>query len=231
MTATGDNRGYPFWGYPDLAMFVGAILPSFAVGMVILRAVGPSGEAARTFVFQSLIYLLLSGALYLVISWRYGQPFWRSLRWISVHRAGLLCLIAGPPLAIATAALGAVLRAPVVPSPIEDLISDRRSLVIMMLFAVVLGPVFEELTFRGFLFPVLARTMGPWPGIFLTAAPFALLHGSQYHWSWQHLVVIGVAGTAFGYARYKTGSTFASAMVHAGYNAMLFVGFVVQRWL
>lgn len=231
MTVSGEDRGYPFWGYQDLALFAGAVLPSFAIGMAILRAVRLSSEAARTFAFQSLIYLLLLGVLYLVISGRYHQPFWRSLRWISVSRAGLVCLIAGPLLAIGTAALGALLRAPAVPSPIEDLISDRRSLVIMMLFAVVLGPIFEELTFRGFLFPLLARSVGAWPGIVLTAVPFALLHGSQYHWSWRHLVVIGVAGTAFGYARFRTGSTFASAIVHAGYNAMLFVGFVVQKWL
>ena len=52
------------------------------------------------------------------------------------------------------------MKAPPTPSPIEDLISDRRSLFIMMLFLTVFGPVFEELVFRGFLFPLLARTSG-----------------------------------------------------------------------
>jgi membrane protease YdiL (CAAX protease family) len=231
MTAPDENRAYPFWGYEDLGLFVGSIVPSFVLGTLIMRVVRPSSEAARTFIFQSLIYILLLSVLYGLVAWRYRQPFWRSLRWMVPFRGVWLCVMVGPALAIATAALGAVLRAPFVPSPIEDLISDRRSLVILMLFATLLGPVFEELIFRGFLLPLLVRSLGAWPGIILTAAPFALMHGSQYHWSWQHLVVIGVAGVAFGYVRFKTGSTFAAALVHAGYNAMLFLAFLVQKWL
>jgi membrane protease YdiL (CAAX protease family) len=125
--------------------------------------------------------------------------------------------------------LGVVLRAPQVSNQVEDLISDRHSIEIVGLFITILGPVFEELTFRGFLYPLLARSLGPWPGIVLTAIPFALMHGSQYHWAWQHLVVIGVVGAAFGFARFKTRSTFAAAMVHASYNTTLFVGYLFQR--
>jgi membrane protease YdiL (CAAX protease family) len=122
-----------------------------------------------------------------------------------------------------------ILKAPPIPSPIENLISDRRSLFIMMLFLTVFGPVFEELVFRGFLFPLLARSLGPWPGILLCATPFALVHGSQYHWSWQHLTIVGTAGVIFGIVRYKTGSTAAATLAHTGYNATLFVGFLVQK--
>jgi len=101
----------------------------------------------------------------------------------------------------------------------------------MMLFLTVFGPVFEELLFRGFLFPLLARSVGPWPGILLAATPFALVHGSQYHWSWQHLTVVGLAGAVFGFVRYKSGSTAAATLVHTGYNATLFIGFLVQKSL
>ncbi len=92
------------------------------------------------------------------------------------------------------------------------------------------GPAWEELLFRGFLFPLLARSLGPWPGIIVTAIPFALLHGAQAQWTWQNLVVIGLAGVTFGFVRYKTGSTIASAMVHAGYNlTLLLAGYLVQH--
>ncbi len=63
-----------------------------------------------------------------------------------------------------------------------------------MLFGVVLAPIFEEMLFRGFLLPLLARSLGPWLGILLTAVPFALLHGAQNHWAWQPIVLIGMAG-------------------------------------
>ena len=177
---------------------------------------------------QSLFYGLLLAVLYLVVAWRYAEPFWKSLGWIR-FRVPFLIAAAGPFLAVVTSTLGVVLKAPPLPSPIEDLISDRRSLFIMALFLTLIGPVFEELIFRGFLFPLLAKSAGPWLAILLTATPFALVHGAQYHWSWQHLTVVGLAGVVFGFVRHRTGSTAAATLVHTGYNATLFVGFLVQK--
>jgi CAAX protease family protein len=228
MTTASEPREYPFWTYEDLGLFVGSVIPVFLLAYLVVRVVSLPAGAVQAMVYQSLIYALLLGVLYLLVAWRYQQPFWGSLGW-TVFRLPFLCAAVGPVLAIATATLGVVLKAPPIPSPIEDLISDRRSLFIMMLFLTVFGPVFEELVFRGFLFPLLARSLGPWPGIVLAATPFALVHGSQYHWSWQHLTVVGLAGAVFGLVRYKTGSTAAATLAHTGYNATLFVGFLVQK--
>jgi len=162
MAREAQIRDEPFWGYEELALFIGAVLPSFALALLLLRvgrALAPAAfasEAARTLGFQSLFYALLLGALYLLISWRRGLPFWRSLRWTFDCRGVWLSLAAGPVLAVALSALGAVLRTPPT-SPIQDLVTDRRSLVIVMLFVTLLGPAFEELVFRGFLFQLLAR--------------------------------------------------------------------------
>jgi membrane protease YdiL (CAAX protease family) len=230
MTTISEPREHPFWNYADLSLFIGSVIPVFLLTMLIVQLVPARGGAVQAMIYQSLIYALLLGVLYLLVAWRYEQPFWRSLGW-TVFRLPFLCAALGPLLAIATSTLGVVLKAPPIPSPIEDLISDRRSLFIMMLFLTVFGPVFEELVFRGFLFPLLARSLGPWPGILLAATPFALVHGSQYHWSWQHLAVIAVAGSVFGLVRYKSGSTAAATLVHTGYNATLFIGFLVQKSL
>jgi membrane protease YdiL (CAAX protease family) len=93
----------------------------------------------------------------------------------------------------------------------------------------VIGPFFEELVFRGFLQPLLERALGAVPAIVLAAIPFALLHGVQYQWSWQHLALIMLAGCAFGTARYLAGSTAAAALLHIGYNVTLFIGYLLQR--
>jgi membrane protease YdiL (CAAX protease family) len=228
MTPESEPREYPFWSYEDLGLFIGSVIPVFLLAILIVRVVPIPGGVVQAMVYQSLIYALLLGVLYLLVSWRYQQPFWGSLGW-TVFRLPFLCAAIGPVLAIASSTLGVLLKAPPIPSPIEDLISDRRSLFIMMLFLTVFGPVFEELVFRGFLFPLLARSLGPWPGILLAATPFALVHGSQYHWSWQHLTIVGLAGVVFGFIRYKTGSTAAATLAHTGYNATLFVGFLVQK--
>ncbi len=228
MTTASEPREYPFWTYEDLGLFVGSVIPVFLLAFLAVRVISLPTGAVQAMLYQTLIYALLLGVLYLLVAWRYQRPFWGSLGW-TAFRLPFLCAAVGPVLAITTATLGVVLKAPPIPSPIEDLISDRRSLFIMMLFLTVFGPVFEELVFRGFLFPLLARSLGPWLGILLAATPFALVHGSQYHWSWQHLTVVGLAGVVFGLVRYKTGSTAAATLAHTGYNATLFVGFLVQK--
>lgn len=232
MTPSRDGRA--FWGFDDLALFLTAILPSWLLGMLLVRfgrALAPgafSNTAVRALVFQSAIYALLVGALYMVITWRYRRPFWQSMGWVAPQRGAWWCVFGGPALAIGLSIVGVILRTPAIPTPVESLISGRGSLLLVAFFAVVLGPVFEELLFRGFLQPLLERALGAWPAILLAATGFALLHGQEYQWYWQQLVVIGLAGTAFGYARYKTASTAAAALLHGGYNLTFFVGYLIQ---
>lgn len=230
------ERRAPIWGYQDLALFLSAVLPSLALAAALLRGsrmLAPGlffSDAVRTLMFQSFMYVLLVGALYMVISWRYGAPFWSALGWTFPIPRALLLLAGGPALTLALSALGVVLRVPSDGSQIEGLITSRASLAMVMLFGVVLAPIFEEMLFRGFLLPLLARSLGPWPGVLLTAVPFALLHGAQNRWAWQPVLLIGIAGVAFGYVRYKTGSTTSAFLMHSSYNAMGFVGYSITHW-
>jgi membrane protease YdiL (CAAX protease family) len=226
---TLENQEHPFWSYEDLMLFLGATLPAFFLAMLAIRPLHLPNDGVRQIAFQSIFYVLLTGVLYLLIA-RYGRPFWRSLGWTSEFRGALWCVIAGPVMAIGLAALAAVLHARG-ESMIQNLVTDRLSRVVVMLFVSFFGPLFEELIFRGFLLPLLARTVGKWPAIFLTAVPFALLHGTTVRWSWQAMLVIGLAGVAFGFARVKTGSTTAAAIVHVGYNSTLFALFLIQNWV
>ena len=230
------ERHGPVWDYLDLALFLGAVLPSLALAALLSRAsrlVAPRlffSDAAQTLVFQSYWYVFLVGALYLVIVLRYHKPFWRSLGWTFPIPNAFLLLAAGPALAISLSALGVILRAPTDGSQIEILIKSRASLAAIILFGVVLAPIFEEMLFRGFLLPLLVRSAGPWLGISLTAVPFGLLHGAQSHWAWQPVLLIGIAGIAFGYVRYKTGSTTAAFLMHSAYNATMFLGYTLTHW-
>ena len=230
------SRHEPMWGYQDLALFASAVLPSLALAALLLRAtraLAPAyffSDAARTLTFQSFLYALLLGALYLVVVWRCRESFWNALGWtFPISRAWAL-LVAGPALTVALSVLGVFMKAPTESSLIEDMITSRASLALVMFFGVVLAPVFEELLFRGFLFPLLTRTVGPWLGIAFTAVPFALLHGPQNHWAWQPIVLVGIAGAVFGWVRYKSGSTTAAFLMHAAYNAAGFAGYTLTHW-
>jgi membrane protease YdiL (CAAX protease family) len=136
---------------------------------------------------------------------------------------------AGLLLAVSVLALAALLRAQDTPSPMQDLMNDPLSAPWVAVFAVSVGPAFEEIFFRGLLQPVAARTAGVAGGILIGSVPFALLHGPQYAWSWRHVLLIAVAGSAFGWWRFRTRSTGASALMHAGYNAVLVFGYLIGR--
>src|SRR5580698_408730 len=102
MTPAPEPREHPFWTYEDLGLFVGSVIPVFLLAILIVRLVPMQGGAVQAMIYQSLIYALLLGVLYLLVAWRYQQPFWRSLGW-TVFRLPFLCAAVGPVLAIATA--------------------------------------------------------------------------------------------------------------------------------
>jgi uncharacterized protein len=93
---------------------------------------------------------------------------------------------------------------------------------------VVLGPLCEELAFRGFLMPLLIRSLGVTAGILLTGLLFGALHAYEYEWSWRHSLLISVAGAVFGWARYALGSTAASTFMHATFNLTQFAALLAQ---
>jgi membrane protease YdiL (CAAX protease family) len=134
----------------------------------------------------------------------------------------------GVGVALAIAIVGGLMHTPDLDSPMKRLLSDRLSLVLVGTAAATLGPVCEELAFRGFIQPLLVRSLGPAPGIILTALPFALLHGPEYAWSWRHVLLVTIAGASFGWMRHRTGSTASAAVMHAAYNATFFVALLIS---
>ncbi|MEZ5398058.1 MAG: type II CAAX endopeptidase family protein [Bryobacteraceae bacterium] len=225
----------PFWGYSDLALFLGALLPAAAASGIVFFAItrlAPATTLPKAFpaiTLQFLSYGFWFLALYAIFRLRYQRPFWESLNWSAPAGAIGRSLLLGPPLAIGVSAMAALMGEPQVEMPIRELLGDPMSIFLVGLFAVTLGPVCEELTFRGFLLPLLSRTFGTALGILIAALPFALLHGPQYGWSWRHVALIGLAGVAFGWERYRTGSTAAATAMHSTYNLTIFAGFLAMR--
>ena len=89
---------------------------------------------------------------------------------------------------------------------------------------VVVAPDTEEIIFRGFLFPVLRKSLGPWVGVLITSVLFALAHAPQMHGAYDHLWVIFVVGLLLSWQRAVTGSTKYTIYLHALYNASLTLG-------
>jgi hypothetical protein len=111
----------------------------------------------------------------------------------------------------------------------KQLLSDRTSVLLVAVFGITLGPLCEELAFRGFMQPLLVRSLGAAPGVILAAVPFGLLHLQQYGFSWRHGLLITAAGAGFGWMRHRSGSTRASTIMHAAYNTTFFLALLAQR--
>src|SRR5436305_14489400 len=101
-------------------------------------------------------------------------------------------------------------------TPFDKLFARPRDAYLIASIAVSLGPLVEELFFRGFLYPVLARRWGIAWAVFLTALPFALMHVPEYGYAWGALAVIFIAGGGCGAVRPVTISVGASCLAHVG---------------
>ncbi len=234
MTAADPREQTPFWGYADLLLLCGALIPSILLAVGILLAVTRAGSvdltrAGAAILVQFAAYLFLFLGLYAIFRFRYRRPFWPSLGWTGNGALIGQALAAGPLLALIIGGLGQLLRTPDINVPMMEMLDTPTAIALIGFFAVTLGPLCEELLFRGFLMPLLARSVGATGAILLASAPFALLHGPQYGWSWRHVLLIGAAGAAFGWLRHKSGSTAASTAMHATYNLAFFIGFLYSE--
>ena len=226
---------YPFWSYADLVVFFGLAFPCLLAGELAMKGllwlfhVRAHSLAFELVPAQFLGYGLLFFALYLLLKVHYGKPFWPSLKWVTARPGVARTILYGFVLAFAVALLGSLLRTPDLDTPMKQLLSDRGSIVLIAVFAVTLGPLCEELAFRGFLQPVLVRSFGVAAGIVLAAIPFGLLHLSEYGNSWRHVLLITLTGIAFGCMRQLSGSTRAAAIMHAAYNFIFFATLFSQK--
>ena len=166
--------------------------------------------------------------LLLLVEGKYHQPFWRAIRWNWPSRIWAM-LALGAATYLVLAMLGSLLPMPK-NTPFDKLFENRRDAYLLAIIASTLGPLMEELFFRGFFYPVIAKHWGAGWGIFLSALPFALLHMQQYGYCWAILLIIFGVGVVCGTVRAVTGSVGASFLVHAAYNAtQMLIAITVTR--
>lgn len=224
----------PFWGYHDVfvvaGLFVVSLIAGFATVGIVLRLahVEPRNDLFRILPGQFLAYLFLFLSMRLMFRAQYRRPFWSSMGWTDLGMRPSLILAYGVLLALAVGVAGRLLHTPEAPTPMSKMLSDRTSILVVAVFGSTLGPLCEELIFRGFLQPLLMRSLGVAAGILAAAVPFGLLHLPEYNGAWQYGVLITLAGAAFGWIRWRTGSTKASTLMHAAYNGMFFFALLLQ---
>lgn len=161
--------------------------------------------------FQITISSSLIGSLYAIVRLRHGRGAWKRLGWSWPTRIHLVAALVG--------GIGLGIGGDVIAHATTSTTHVIQFWNLILLDA-LLGPIIEESLFRGCLLPVVSRTTGPTIGIAATAVLFATLHPISTFVQWLCFVTTGIA---FGWIRVKSGSTAASTLMHAVYNATLFL--------
>lgn len=205
-------EGSAVLSYADIGfffVFVFFLAMMFRIG-VRLHVLSQPRLENPTLPFQITISLSLIGSLYAIIRLRHGRGAWKRLGWIWPARIRLVAALVG--------GIGLGIGVDIIAHATTPT-THTIHLWNLILLDGLLGPIIEESVFRGCLLPVVARTTGPIIGIAATAALFATLHPISTFVQWLCFLT---TGTAFGWIRVKSGSTAASTLMHATYNATLF---------
>jgi hypothetical protein len=214
------RRTEAFWDYLDIFVWFGLLIATL---FFLAISFPHAPNAYLALLVQAILYGVGLGSIAAILRLRYDRPFWRSLAWIRPRPLNaLMSFMLGPFMAISLSYLGYLIRAHPKSLPFEKELADPTLAILYGALVVFIGPLFEELVFRGFMMPLLIRSTGVTAGILITAALFGGLHIFQYA-DWRTGVLIACAGAAFGWRRYTTGSTIDSVLMHVGFNLAPFL--------
>ena len=190
------------------------------------------------------VFALVLFFLYVTLSLLPGRSFWHTLGWRKLIPTASklpskpwLYFVSGSALSLLTAIVGSRVHTSE-DMPIEFLLKSRTGAMLMIAMAVAVAPLVEETVFRGYLYPVLVRIIssvlrffgvefaraihaGVACSVVLTGVSFGLLHGAQLAWTWGIVSLLILVGITFTYVRARTGTVFASFLMHLGYNSLI----------
>ncbi len=225
----GENPVWSGWDVLVIAILtLGVLVIAQLVTVVAARRlihpqqswIALAQKPALVLLSELLAYIVVGLYMFLLLEGKYHTRFWPAIRWNWPNPAGLSVFGVGV-LMLGFDALGKFLPMPKT-TPFDQFFGRPTDAYLTMAFAITLGPLMEELFFRGFLYPVIARRWGALWGIVLTAVPFGVMHYPQYN-SWAAVLIIVLVGVVLTTVRAATKSVASSFLAHVGYNTTLMV--------
>jgi len=234
---SGENPPWTGWDVLQIAVLtlVSVFVFLLATAYVAKRVLYPRmsfGDVAQiplvTVVAQGLAYFLAFAFMVAVVR-REGhgaQNFWTAMRWNPPVRWKEF-LGAGILLSLALQGFAHLLPMPT-ELPIDKFFQTPAEAWVLSIFGMTFAPLLEELFFRGFLYPVLARRVGVVFSVFLTAVAFGLIHAPQLGRAWGPVLIVFLVGLALTICRAITRSVASGVLIHVAYNGtisvLLFIG-------
>lgn len=227
------------WGLWDVVRI--AVVAMIAIGLfsmvamaIALRGasnISPADLARNARVVipaQFAAYLVVLAFMYYLVSSKRSHPDERAavdpltaIRWNWPGASWFGWMALGVALALLVQSASVLLPVPK-SLPIDRYFRDTVGAYMMAVFGLTFAPLVEELFFRGFLYPAVARRWGMLSGIVVTSALFAFIHASQLAHAWAPLLLLFFVGVVLTVMRARTGSVATTFLIHVGYNATLF---------
>lgn len=220
------------WGILDAVILALAALVVL-LPPILLGLIPPRQEIAEELSTSDLLFSGMFGVagIVVVLAWvrlRHGV----GLRQFGIHRQGWLASVlwgfflyfSAMPLILGSFFLGLLVHkwteTDVQVHPMAPLISGGETSLLTLLSAIVLAvvvaPAFEEIIFRGFLYPAFRNLFGPRLALLAVATLFAGLHPTVTHF-YSLLVLAAI----FTYLYERTGNLIAPIAVHALHNGIV----------
>jgi membrane protease YdiL (CAAX protease family) len=189
----------------------------------------------------------------LAVSWLIFPLFWKRPFAVGIQanldaarRNALRLIPMGLILSFAVQAMSSLTTLPK-NIPIDNFFRTQSDVWLVTAFGILLAPLFEEVLFRGFLLPAFAiaydwlslprtpaareqwhsNNMLTRPALVfsavLTSIGFAALHAEQIGFAWPVLILLFCVSLILCFVRLRLRSVMASTLIHASYNATIFL--------
>jgi membrane protease YdiL (CAAX protease family) len=250
-------RRIPNLGHAALFIsFAAVLLLVFEVTLALMGKVPAVPHGGTITVPHPMLQIAMMAAIYLItllIAWLVFPFIWRrpfldgiQWHWSAARGQANRLITLGFALGVMMAIITAFISSPK-NLPIDEFFATPATAWIITLFGTFAAPVFEEICFRGFLFPAFAiaydwialprtpeartqwqstTSLTPASLVFsaaLTSFLFAMLHAQQDAHIWAALAGLFCISLVLTFVRVKTQSVAASTLVHASYNGFIFL--------
>ena len=196
-----------------LAVKLGA---DVAIGGVLYMGPGREASALVICLLSAVSWLPVLALLALAARATSDQPLgpWRGA---GRYRIALVVAVA---VFVTGASLVLSILAGDASTPLEDAIRGPLDLWAVVVFALVVAPVVEEIFFRGYLYTAVENTLGGWLAVLLIGLLFGLFHGLQYAGVPAALAAVTLMGLGTTWVRRYTGAVLPCILLHVAYNAV-----------
>ena len=225
------GRPYPVWlAIIVVGLFVAPNLVTLTIGPASTASAAPD-LAPRQLVASLVGTLVIQAALFTVallpllfarrLDGRLlgsARPLWSAQTWGAGVLTGLAATVGSYGAnAVLVAVTGS--QEPVQQQLLQDALSGGTALLLVIVIAVVVAPITEEVIFRGVLFRSLADRFGAATGVVASATIFAVIHIEVLRSQPVALVGLFVIGAVLAEAYRRTGNLFVPMLGHAVFNA------------